>query len=789
MTVPPNIFATDRKILEEETDIPKLVNKYLFSYWYFYVLSALVGLGLSYLYLQTVTPIYEINSSLLIKTDNSGNSLSAEDIILQSTGLIGTTENVANEMEILSSFGLMEQVVKELALQVDCQWENWAASIPSYNNFSIAVDSFQLSPDFMQSEKYKLGGSLQYQINPINRGRFELLKKEVSIGEFNFGEIFTTEDGIFQFSNVGAVETIQDSTFHIAFQNPEAVADQYQTKLLVELPDNRKATTLQLSLEDPIPSRGVDILTTLIHIYNTTTIEEKNLISRTTLEFINERLRVIKQELSTVETSVEQFKKANDITAEAVSSIDIVINEQNRYIKEQTSLSVELSILESMDAYLAENELFTLIPANLAVSQSSMSNLIAEYNGLILKRQQLLETAKSSNPIVKSSEQQLVSLRNTIRYTIKNLQKDMQTRLASIESLSNELTTRLKKVPTQEKGLLEIKRQQVIKENLYLYLLEKREETALSLIATSPNARIINHPRSSWKPVSPENSKIMLGGLFGGLFFPFFLIIIRDIFRDTIQSEEEVKDLTKTPILGTINQSKDKNYIVVQANKRTAIAERFRLVRTNLQFSIKNKAQTILLTSSISQEGKSFIALNLAMSYALTKKKTILLGLDLRKPKMKTYIGNKEGTSMGISNYLVGAAEVKDIIQASEHNDYLDFITSGPIPFNPHELLTDKKIGQLLQDLKNKYDVIILDTPPVGLVSDALLLNEYITTSIYVTRIGRTKKFMLQQANELFQSGKLKNPSIIINGVKMAKRYGYAGYGYGYGESYGYYDN
>ena len=493
----------------------------------------------------------------------------------------------------------------------------------------------------------------------------------------------------------------------------------------------------------------------------------------------------LSSDLESVEGKVERYKKNNRISSTSEKDIEIVLEEVSKYTESQTELEVQMNILSSMESHIYASGKFDLIPSNLSISSTTLMDMITPYNELVLKRQHLLETATASNPMVLSSEQQLISLRNTIQTTIENIKKDLRKQLTSVENLNKELVGKIKKVPTQERGLLEIKRQQVVKENLYLYLLKQKEETALTLASTTSNARVIDAPRTTQDPVGQLNIVIYLGGVLGGLFLPFFLITGKNLLKNTIESEEDIKSITSCPIIGTINKSKKKQKIVVLDGARTAIAEQFKLIRTNLKFAQKQDTMTILVTSSISQEGKSFTALNLALSFALLKKRTIIIDLDLRKPTLKDKL--KANSSLGVSDFLAKDAQLKNIIQTSELDNHLDYILSGHIPSNPNELLSGSKISELFGSLRKMYEFIIIDSPPVGLVSDAFLLNDYVSKTLYVAKAKFTKKRMIEDVNSIIKSSKLKNVSIILNGVSLQRKYGYSSYGYG--EHNGYYEN
>jgi len=773
MNAPQTLFYPQTKQIQEveELDVKLLLYKYLFKHWYWYLLFTCLGISLAYVYLKYTTPIYEVKSSLLIKEDKDKKP--STDDILKGLKLFGTSENVANEIHILNSYSLTKKVINKLNLGISYQWKDWMKEIPSYKNFPIVVDSFELSLKAKSSDKFRLKEGLSLQIKPCGTDKFELLNDDLSMGQFQFGEMINTSVGAFRFLRLQELNLNSDSLMYVTFKDSKLVADAYQKNIKVRLVD-KKSSVIELSLKETVPLRAMEVLSSIVELYNAAAIEDKNEISKNTSRFIEERLVDIAKDLNLVEGNIENYKRKNRISTTSEKDLEIVLQEVSKYAESQTELEVQLNILESMDVYLGRGELFDLIPANLSVSNLALKDLITPYNELAMKRQRLLETATISNPLVQSCEQQLISLRTGILHTVNNIKQDLKKKLKSVTEVNSELLRKVKYVPTQERGLLEIKRQQAIKESLYIYLLKKKEETALTLAATTSNARIIDAPRTASKPISPKNTLVYLGSVLGGFLIPFFFIVVKDILQDSIQDEEDIKAITKVPLIGSISKGKKKEHIVIKSNSRTAIAERFRLIRTNLLFAKKKGVQTILITSSISGEGKSFVALNLARSFALTKKKTILIEMDLRKPKLKGYIGESDCT-VGITEFIIGKSTLSEIKQGVKDLPNLDYIISGAIPFNPNELLSEHSVAGLFEQLKKEYDVIIIDTPPVGLVSDAFLLNDFITNTVYVVRANITKKYMLTNAHDILQKAKLKNISLLLNGVNNK---GSNGYGY-----------
>ena len=786
MQGPKSLFnGNSMKVIEEEVNVKEFIDKYFIYHWYLYVIFIGLGCMAAYVYLAYSAPTYIVESSLLIQEDKD-ESFVPGGKLLNGLNLFGTSENVSNEIQIINSFSMINQVVKDLNLDVQFSYQYWIKTIPSYKNFPILLDTFSLSSYALNSTNYHESTGIDFKIKPIDYQQFELMNGGSSIGKYQFEELITNEFGTFRFLIKPPLNFASDSIMHVTFCSPEVITKNYLEQLSVELID-LEATIIQLRVKETVPDRGVDVLNHLTEIYNNQTIEDKNKIIRNSLNFIEKRLESISKELTIAEGNVEKYKKKNAISSENANDLNIVLQEVSKFTEEQTNLEVQLSILESMGSFFGNPNEFDLIPANLSVANEALISSVQAYNQLVLKRQKLLETAQPSNPLILSTEQQLKSFESIIQSTINNIKRDFRKKLASLKGLRKNLTGRISEAPTQERGLLEIKRQQLVKENLYIFLLQKREEAALSLIATTANSKIVDFPRFERKAIAPKKMLVYLGGLLSGLFFPFMLLVGKDILQSTILTEEDIKESTNANIIGSINRIKKNINIAVERNSRTTIAERFRLIRTNLQFiGKKNRQQTILVTSSISGEGKTFTALNLAISFALTKQKTILLEMDFRKPKMKTFSVQKHRTS-GIPEFILGKSKLQEVIRTSINEPNLDFIPCGKVPLNPQELLLEEKVLELFTQLKKIYDVIIIDTPPVGLVSDAILLNDYVSDTLYVVMAGVTKKQMLENANVLFLQKKLKNCSIVFNGVNMKRGYGYKRYGYG--GKYGYYQN
>jgi capsular exopolysaccharide synthesis family protein len=539
---------------------------------------------------------------------------------------------------------------------------------------------------------------------------------------------------------------------------------------------------LILSMVGNIPQRSIDIISKVIAVYNIEAVKDKNSTGEKTLEFIDERIDLLTEQLADVEKGVQTYKEKEGITIDAASNIGVIVGRMSDYSQQLDQLEIQKTILTYLEEYVNDkNKKYELIPSNIGAESGMLSSLVLRLNEIIQERKRLLQTLTLNHPSVTILDDEIASLRFNIKENIKNIKRDIEISLRKLKVRSKEFEVQLNETPRKERELLEIKRQQFIKENLFLFLLQKREETAISLAATSATARVIDLPSlSSNQAVYPKKTPIRAGAVAAGLLLALVIIILKEFLNDDIQSEEDIKEVTQVPVLGVISESTKDAKIVVTKSSRSAIAEMFRLLRTNLQFTLAGEPhKTMLVTSSVSGEGKSFICINLGMSFALSGKKVLVIGLDLRKPKMASYLVENIPTK-GISSYMIDAATKDEIINIYEGNDNFHFIASGPIPPNPSELIMNGRLESLIEELKKEYDVIIIDTPPVGLVTDSLLLKS-VNASLYITRFGYTKKGQLQLIDKLYKEGKFNNPTIVLNGMKRGKGYGY-GYGYGYYE-------
>jgi len=768
----PVFFASQ----ESPFNLRAFLYHYFIQYWYLYLIFPFLGYGAAWLYLRYAIPEYEVKCSLLIKESDKGSGLS-ETAILKELGAIQETKNVDNEIQILKSRTLMEEVVRDLNVNVKYFAVGRVKNEEVYKGFYIHLDSFRLQ---------KRSATLSFQY--LNDTTFEVLsgdKKEI----YQFGHWFETPHGAFVISRDKGIKILDQGKAIIQIENISNLARNYSNGLIVK-PMSFYSSVLELKLRETISLRAADILNKLVEVYNNAALEDKNKVSENTISFIDQRLKYLTTELSDVEGGVQQYKQRNQIATTFESGVGIVLDEMSAFDKTIADQEVQYTILENMEAFLRNmtGGRYQLVPANLNTNDDGLNNLLNRFNESMLDRDRLMQTAKSDNPALVALNQELQSLHGTVLETIRKEMIQTEIVLQQAKIKKTELTGKVRAVPRMERELQEIMRQQSIKQNLYLYLLQKREETHLALASTTANSRLVDPARPSDKQVKPQRRLIFMLSILFSLLLPMLIVILRDLLNDTVESEDDIKKVCDVPILGGIALSQSGKNIVVSATSRSSVAEMFRLLRTNLQFMLPtNKipsGQTILITSSASGDGKTFLTANLGMALAISGKKTVLVELDLRKPKLSKYIGISSAES-GITNYLLGQAKVEDIVRKSQLNDNLYVVSSGPLPPNPAELVLLVELDQLMEKLSETFDFILIDTPPVGMVADALLLNRFATASLYVVRQGETKKGMLKLLADIYEQQKLTKFATVLNGIKRSQQYNYSNkYGYGYGYNY-----
>lgn len=767
---------------EEGFNLRDFIFTYVLRFWYLYVLCLLLAWLYAWTKIRYTVPVYQVKGTILIKDEESKGSGISEESIFEDLGLMKGGISIQNEMEILKSRPLMESVIRNLHLDVEYYSVGQVRTSEMYTSTIINATLHEVSEN---------GYGVPFVISVRDTQNF-ILKIGERQANCQFGQMIQIPEGRFIFTLMNKNHVPEDD-YQMVFRKPEDAAIGYVGGLSVATLE-RGASIVSLTYKHPVPQKGIDIINQLVEAYNKLTVEDKNTVGKNTVQFIDERLEYLTKELSGVEGDLEQYKKGNGIPTEIASTVESMVGQMSDYDKQLATLEVQKVILEGLQQYL-QNQLTKYEPApiNLLPENNQVAGLVSRYNDLVVERSRLLRNATTENPVVQNLTTQIDLMRNSILETVQNTNREFDLTLARVRGKNDFFQGKLRTIPTKERGLIEIKRQQGIKEALFLYLLQKREETALSLAVAIPNSKVVDPPILTGGPISPNTRSIYITALFIGLMIPSLLIYLKYLLTNTVQSESDITQATNTPFLAAIAHSPNKEQIVVKKGSRSAMAEMFRLLRTNLQFLGAGKGnQVILVTSTVSGEGKSFVTLNLGITLALADKKTIIVELDLRKPKLVRYL-TKHPAPTGLSNYLIGKMDYKDLVRQSDAHDNLWYIGSGPTPPNPAELILTDQMTDLLEKLKKDFDYILVDTPPVGMVADAFLLGNHADSSIYVVRQGYTYKGSIGYIDEIKNEGKLPGMAIVFNGVKAqgsysygyGQKYGY-GYGYGYGKSYGY---
>ena len=778
------MFEDDQK---DDFDLRMVLEKYLI-HWQWFILGAFLCLSVAYVYLRYSTPQYQASTTILVKDEKKGGMLS-ELSAFSDLGLGSALKsNVDNEVEILKSRTLVESTVKALKLNVGLIAYGNVKSTEAYKDTPIIVDFINQKPDFFKSRML-----LNFVSLTPNSFTLESKIKSLEVPvlaqnkkEYRYGEIIATSIGDFIVTKPIVVNKLISKDFQsidISVSPIDEVVRGYLRRIKVN-PISKTSSVVEISITDPIVKRAEIFLDKLIQIYNNDAAADKNFISENTSKFIAERLELITQELDGVEQDVESFKKSNSLT-DIESEAKLFIEGSSEYNKLSVQNEIQLNVVSSMLDFLKKSTNADLLPANIISKEGDAGELINSYNQLILERNRILKSATLANPTVVTLDQQIASLKSNVAESLSRMQTSLNIQKRNLKGQEGLLDSKIGKIPVQERQFRVIARQQKVKEELYLYLLEKREETAISLAATAPNARVIDAAKASVIPVSPKKNIIYLAALLLGLLIPFGIIYIKDLLDTKVKNRLDITDKFNIPFLGDIPKSLTPNEII-DTTSRTSTAEALRIVRANLDFMLnqvpEGRAKSIFLTSTISGEGKTFLSVNLASIFAHSGKKVLLIGMDIRKPKLNEYIGITK--TKGLTDYLSSKNEpISDFITKYKGYENLDVLLAGSIPPNPTELLMNTKVDELFAQFKKDYDFILVDTAPVSLVSDTLIVAKYADTFVYVVRANHMDKRMLSIPDILHKENKLPNMAFILNDTEVSKGYGYGGYGYG---SYGY---
>ena len=770
--------------------------KIVVLHWYWIVLSTIVALGAAFSYLKYTRPVYASNMKILVKDEDSRSRMyRGGQLALESMGVISNSNGFDNELEILTSSNISQRVIKSLKLYVSYELDGRLRNHELYKNNPYIVDMpenqlvdlhslIQLKID-RQGDGVHVAGEI-YVPRSKEPILFERSVKELP-GSFN-----TPVGTITLQRNPGVGAELPEQAMYATIMPLEYAAKAYGSRLSVSA-SSKTTTVAVLNYLDTQPERAIDYLNELFRSYNEDANEDKNEVALKTEEFLKNRISAIREELDATESNLESYKKKNELI-NLTNDASNALNKLTEYQKEQVELETQLNLVTALLDYVDDpRNAFNVVPSNLGLKDADMSDLLNKYNDYVIQRNRLLKSSSPENPYVKRLTAQLEEMWPTIRLSLKSVRENILTQKRSAEDQYNLFSRRVGEAPTQERSLNNIIRQQEIKVELYLMLLQKREENYISLNSTAAKARVIDDPRSTGQ-VSPKTKVIMLGALVLGLCFPVGLIYLLGLLRYRIEGREDVEMLTKIPVLADIPlapKSLDGELsLAVRENSNDMMEEAFRGLRTNLRFVLSEKENVIACTSCIPGEGKTFISTNLAMSLALLGKRVIIVGLDIRKPRLVKLFG-LSSDHRGITTFLSSdSGDFQDLDKQIHHavlNPNLDVLPAGVIPPNPGELISREQLDHAIALLREHYDYVIVDTPPVGLVSDTLSAARVADMTIMVCRADYSPRNNFQLINALHHDNKMPKITLVLNGIDLKKRkYGYY-YGYGKYSKYGKY--
>ena len=784
---------------DKEIDIKELLFKYLI-HWPWFVGTVVACLIAAYVYLYIATPVYNISATVLIKDDKKGgasNNVGGLDE-LGLSGLITSSQSIDNEIEVLRSKTLVKEVVNYLNLYVTYKDEDLIPSKELYKTSPVQVnmtpqEAEKLKKDIVVEMVVQPQGSLDVNVKMDDREIQKHFEKLPAILPTDRGTIsfFQATDSI-PVEGASSVQGARHITATISC--PMNVARGYCGNLVI-VPTSQTTSVVTVSLENSSLRRGQDFINQLLEMYNRNTNNDKNEIAQKTAEFIDERIGIISKELGSTEADLETFKRDAGIT-DLSSDAQIALSGNAEYEKKQVENRTQISLVEDLKRYLSHSE-YEVLPSNVGLKDAALATQIDRYNEMLIERKRLLRTSTESNPAIVNLDTSIRATKANVQATIEGTLQGLFITKADLDREAKRYMRRISDAPGQERRYVSIARQQEIKAGLYLMLLQKREENAIMLAATANNAKIIDEAIADDIPVFPKRGIIYLVALVLGFVIPVAVIFLVDLTKFRVEGHADVEKLTSVPIVGDIPLTNEKNAkdgsIAVFENQNNLMSETFRNIRTNIQFMLQNDRKVILVTSTVSGEGKSFTSANLAISLSLLGKKVVIVGLDIRKPGLNK-VFSLSSKEKGITQYLSNPEmDLMSLVQPSDVNKNLFILPGGTVPPNPTELLARDGLDKAIDMLKNNFDYVILDTAPVGMVTDTLLIGRVADLSVYVCRADYTHKAEYTLINELSHEQKLPNLCTIINGVDLKKRkYGYYyGYGkyskhYGYGKRYGY---
>ena len=795
-------FNEAQESKEENIDVKELLFKYLI-HWPWFVGTLVACLIAAWVYLYMSTPVYSISATVLIKDDKKGGSAGMftglENLGLD--GLISSSQNIDNEMEVLRSKTIVKEVVEDLGLYISYTDEDEFPSRNMYKTSPVQVNLTPQEADLLEEPMIvemtlQPQGSMDVKVKIEDDEYHKHFEKLPAVFPTDKGTLafFLTPDSVLSSKRPSEETTDSEKTTRnitATINRPLAVAKWYCKNMTIE-PTSKTTSVAVISLKNSNVQRGKDFINKLLEMYNINTNNDKNEVAQKTAEFINERIGIISKELGSTEKDLESFKRGAGIT-DLTSDAQIALTGSAEYEKKRVENQTQINLLQDLQKYM-QNEGYEVLPSNIGLQDLNLAAAINRYNDVLVERKRLLRTSTENNPTIINLDTSISAMKENVQVSLDRVLRGLFITKADLDREASRYSRRISEAPGQEREFVSIARQQEIKAGLYLMLLQKREENAITLAATANNAKIIDEAIADDAPVAPRSKITYLIALILGVGIPVGVIYLLELTKFKIEGRADVEKLTSAPIVGDIPLTDEKQgAIAVFENQNNLMSETFRNVRTNLQFMLGNGKKVILVTSTVSGEGKSFISGNLAISLSLLGKKVVIVGLDIRKPGLNK-VFNISKREQGITQYLANPEKnLMDLVQLSDVSKNLYILPGGTVPPNPTELLARDGLDKAIETLKKNFDYVILDTAPVGMVTDTLLIGRVADLSVYVCRADYTRKNEYTLINELIDGNKLPNLCTVINGLDLKKKkygyyYGYGKYGkyYGYGKRYGY---
>jgi capsular exopolysaccharide synthesis family protein len=765
--------------VENNFDLKSFFFRYL-KYWFWFPICLVLALLIARYYNWYTNPVYAVTAKLMVKDENVG-----KDQFLRQLDVETPAKNIENEIEILRSHSLLAKTLNELEFDVSYYLVGDVKVSEAYKDSPFRVDIAGL--------EYSAYGRL-FEIEIVSDSDFNFAynqsDEEVLI-QGKFGKPFDFGLGsitLFQRENFPIADIdnpkFDKRIYRIRFNTITANQNKYLSKLSVALARSQ-STILQLYLEDEVPQKGLDFLNALISVYLRNDIDLKNKAASKTAEFLDVQLEDITEDLESIEINRENYKASKGIID--LESESQIVLESIKDLDAKSAINMtKIGLIQQLHEYITDNvDVRDLAPSALDINDPLLIKLINKLSELQSQREIVINKSTVNTPDLQPINAEIELTRSSLLANIQNIEKGLERQQEEIEASLKTFSKRIQRIPTTERELLEIERRFRIQESLYLFLLQKRAELAISLAATDSDTRVIDSARVIPGPISPIPQRAYSIALLLGIMIPVLIIFLVENLNDKITDVASLKRLTFIPIIGVVRFNQHKSPLVALEKPRSSISEEYRSIRSNLNFFHSQEgSDVIMVTSSIGTEGKTFTAMNLASIMAAAGSKVVLIGLDLRKPRIVEDFGIEN--KVGCSNYLSGNATLDEILVPSGYTENLYIAPSGPPPPNPSELIISDRMPQLIKELSERFDKIIIDTPPVGLVSDGLQITDYANATVFVVREGVTRKAHLAQANEMFEKKRLKHPVLVFNAVQRKnKSYAYGGaYGYGYGYGY-----